>query len=104
MMIDIAIVAVIAGVSGLVAATIMTVIEQRREHRRVWKFSHRDHSGVDKDGQPWPYYEGNEAEDSAELPLNPSAAQRRWDTWFNEGGQPGAWYGPNDPRNSEDPA
>ena len=34
MMIDIAIVAVIAGVSGLVAATIMTVIEQRREHRR----------------------------------------------------------------------
>ena len=95
MMIDIAIVAVIAGVSGLVAATIMTVIEQRREHRRVWKFSHRDHSGLDKDGQPWPYYEGN-GEDPAE--------QRRWDTWFKEGGQPGAWYGPNDPRNSQDPA
>ena len=95
MMLDIAIVAVIAGVSGLVAATIMTVIEQRREHRRVWKFSHRDHSGLDKDGQPWPYYEGN-GEDPAE--------QRRWDTWFTEGGQPGAWYGPNDPRNSQDPA
>ena len=78
MMLDIAIVAVITGVSGLVAATIMTVIEQRREQRRVWKFSHRDHSGVDKDGQPWPYYEGN-GEDPAE--------------------QPGAWYGPNDPRN-----
>ena len=95
MMIDIAIVAVIAGVSGLVAATIMTVIEQRREQRRVWSFSHRDHSGLDKDGQPWPYYEGN-GEDPAE--------QRRWDTWFNEGGRPGAWYGPNDPRNSQDPA
>ena len=95
MMIDIAIVAVIAGVSGLVAATIMTVIEQRPELRRVWKFAHRDHSGWDKDGQPWPYYKGN-GEDPAE--------QRDWDTWFNEGGQPGAWYGPNDPRNSEDPA
>ena len=58
-MIDIAIVAVIAGLSGLVVATIWTVIEQRREQRRVWKFAHRDHSGWDKDGQPWPYYKGN---------------------------------------------
>ena len=65
MMIDIAIVAVIAGVSGLVAATIWTVIAQRRELRRVWKFAHRDHSGWDKDGQPWPYYEGNDADDPA---------------------------------------
>ena len=65
MMLDIAIIAVIAGVSGLVAATIMTVIAQRREHRRVWKVSHRDHSGWDKDGQPWPYYKGNETEDPA---------------------------------------
>ena len=65
MMLDIAIVAVIAGVSGLVAATIMTVLAQRREQRRVWKFAHRDHSGWDKDGQPWPFYEGNEAEDPA---------------------------------------
>ena len=65
MMIDLAIVAVIAGVSGLVAATIWTVIAQRRELRRVWKFAHRDHSGWDKDGQPWPYYKGNEAEDPA---------------------------------------
>jgi len=92
MMIDLAIVAVIAGLSGLVAATIMTVAAQRREQRRIWKFSHRDHSGWDKDGQPWPYYKGNGEEDSAEL--------RGWDTWFKEGGQPGAWYGPNDPRNS----
>lgn len=65
MMLDLAIVAVITGLSGLVAATIMTVIAERREHRRVWKFSHRDHSGVDKDGQPWPYYKGNETEDPA---------------------------------------
>ena len=65
MMLDLAIVAVIAGVSGLVAATIWTVIAQRRELRRVWKFAHRDHSGWDKDGQPWPYYKGNEAEDPA---------------------------------------
>jgi hypothetical protein len=64
MMIDLAIVAVITGLSGLVAATIMTVAAQRREQRRVWKFSHRDHSGWDKDGQPWPYYKGNEAEDA----------------------------------------
>ena len=65
MMLDIAIVAVITGLCGLVVATIMTVIAERREHRRVWKFAHRDHSGVDKDGQPWPYYEGNETEDPA---------------------------------------
>ena len=65
MMLDIAIIAVIAGVSGLVAATIMTVIAQRREQRRVWSFSHRDHSGLDKDGQPWPSYAGNETEDPA---------------------------------------
>ena len=65
MMLDIAIVAGIAGVSGLVAATIMTVLAQRREQRRVWKFAHRDHSGWDKDGQPWPYYKGNDAEDPA---------------------------------------
>jgi hypothetical protein len=93
MMIDLAIIAVIAGLSGLVAATIMAVVAERREQRRVWKFSHRDHSGQDAHGQPWPYYKGNEEEDSAEL--------RGWDTWFNEGGQPGAWYGPNDPRNSK---
>ena len=65
MMLDLAIVAVIAGLSGLVVATIWTVIEQRRELRRVWKFAHRDHSGWDKDGQPWPYYKGNDAEDPA---------------------------------------
>ena len=65
MMLDLAIIAVIAGLSGLVAATIMTVIAQRREQRRVWKFAHRDHSGWDKDGQPWPYYKGNETEDPA---------------------------------------
>ena len=65
MMLDLAIVAVITGLCGLVVATIMTVIAQRREQRRVWKFSHRDHSGVDKDGQPWPYYAGNETEDPA---------------------------------------
>ena len=65
MMLDIAIVAVITGLCGLVVATSMTVIAERREHRRVWKFAHRDHSGVDKDGQPWPYYEGNETEDPA---------------------------------------
>ena len=64
-MLDLAIIAVIAGLSGLVAATIMTVIAQRREQRRVWKFAHRDHSGWDKDGQPWPYYKGNETEDPA---------------------------------------
>ena len=60
MMLDLAIVAVIIGLCGLVVATIMTVLAQRREQRRVWKFAHRDHSGWDKDGQPWPYYEGNE--------------------------------------------
>ena len=65
MMLDLAIVAVITGLCGLVVATIMTVLAQRREHRRVWKFSHRDHSGQDALGQPWPYYEGNEAEDPA---------------------------------------
>ena len=65
MMIDIAIVAGIAGLSGLVVATIWTVLAQRREQRRVWKFAHRDHSGWDKDGQPWPYYKGNDAEDPA---------------------------------------
>lgn len=92
MMLDVAIVAFILGLSGLVAATIMAVLAARREQRRVWKFAHRDHSGWDNDGQPWPYYKGNDEEDSAEL--------RGWDNWFNEGGQPGAWYGPNDPRNS----
>lgn len=91
MMLDLAIIAVIAGLSGLVAATIMTVLAARREARRQWSFSHRDHSGQDAQGQPWPYYKGN-GEDPAE--------QRGWDTWFNEGGRPGAWYGPNDPRNS----
>ena len=65
MMLDLAIVAVIIGLCGLVVATIMTVLAQRREQQRVWKFAHRDHSGWDKDGQPWPYYEGNEAEDPA---------------------------------------
>lgn len=64
-MLDLAIVAVIIGLCGLVVATIMTVLAQRREQQRVWKFAHRDHSGWDKDGQPWPYYEGNEAEDPA---------------------------------------
>ena len=59
MMIDLAIIAVTAGLSGLVAATIMAVVAERREQRRVWKFSHRDHSGWDADGQPWPYYKGN---------------------------------------------
>jgi len=81
MMLDVTIVAFILGLSGLVAATIMAVLAARREQRRVWKLAHRDHSGWD-----------NDEEDSAE--------QRRWDNWFNEGGQPGAWYGPNDPRNS----
>ena len=96
MMLDLAIVVGITSLIGLVVTTIWTVLAQRRELRRVWRFAHRDHSGWDKDGQPWPYYEGNEAEDPAE--------QRDWDTWFNEGGRPGAWYGPNDPRNSQDTA
>ena len=65
MMLDLAIVAGITGLCGLVVAAIMTVMAERREHRRVWKFSHRDHSGWDKDGQPWPYYKGNETEDPA---------------------------------------
>ena len=104
MMLDLAIVVGIAGLGGLVVATVISVLAQRRERQRVYRLAHRDHSGWDAQGQPWPYYEGNEAEDSAELPLNPSAEQRRWDTWFNEGGRPGAWYGPNDPRNSQDPA
>lgn len=65
MMLDLAIVIGITGLIGLVVATIWTVLAQRRELRRVWKFAHRDHSGWDKDGQPWPYYEGNAAEDPA---------------------------------------
>ena len=65
MILDLAIVVGITGLSGLVVATIWTVIAQRRELRRVWKFAHRDHSGWDKDGQPWPYYKGNDAEDPA---------------------------------------
>ena len=65
MMLDLAIVAVITGLIGLVVATIWTVIAQRRELQRVWKFAHRDQSGWDKDGQPWPYYKGNDAEDPA---------------------------------------
>ena len=92
MMIDAAIVVGITGLCGLVAATVMTVLAQRRELRRVWKLAHRDHSGWDDKGDPWPYYKGN-GED-------PSWQCRDWHTWFNEGGQPGAWYGPNDPRNS----
>ena len=65
MMLDLAIVAGIAGLCGLVVATIWTVLAQRREQRRVWKFAHRDHSGWDKDGQPWPYYRGNDTESPA---------------------------------------
>ena len=65
MMLDMAIVVGITGLIGLVVATIWTVLAQRRELRRVWKFAHRDHSGWDKDGQPWPYYKGNDAEDPA---------------------------------------
>ena len=65
MMLDMAIVVGITSLIGLVVATIWTVLAQRREQRRVWRFAHRDHSGWDKDGQPWPYYEGNEAEDPA---------------------------------------
>jgi hypothetical protein len=60
MMLDLAIVVGITGLTGLVVATIMTVLAGRREQRRVWKFAHRDHSGWDKEGQPWPYYKGNE--------------------------------------------
>lgn len=60
MMLDLAIVVGITGLSGLVVATIMTVLARRREERRVWKFLHRDHSGWDAQGQPWPYYKGNE--------------------------------------------
>ena len=65
MMIDLAIVAGILGLIGLVVATIMTVLAGRREERRVWKFAHRDHSGWDDQGDPWPYYKGNETEDPA---------------------------------------
>ena len=65
MIVDVAIIIGILGLGGLVVATIWTVLAQRREERRVWRFAHRDHSGWDKDGQPWPYYEGNEAEDPA---------------------------------------
>ena len=65
MMLDLAIVVGITGLIGLVVATIWTVLAQCRELRRVWKIAHRDHSGWDKDGQPWPYYKGNDAEDPA---------------------------------------
>ena len=65
MIVDVAIIIGILGLGGLVVATIWTVLAQRRELRRVWKFAHRDHSGWDKDGQPWPYYKGNDAEDPA---------------------------------------
>lgn len=69
MMIDLAIVAGITGLCGLVVAAVMRVIAERREQRRVWRrhwrFSHRDHSGWDKDAQPWPYYKGNDTESPA---------------------------------------
>lgn len=59
MMLDTAIVVGITGLCGLVVAAIMTVLAGRREQRRVWKLAHRDHSGWDAQGQPWPRYEGN---------------------------------------------
>ena len=65
MMLDLAIVVGITGLGGLVVATVISVLAQRRERRRVYRLAHRDHSGWDKDGQPWPYYKGNETEDPA---------------------------------------
>jgi len=59
MMIDAAIVVGITGLAGLVVATVISVLAERRERRRVYRLAHRDHSGWDADGQPWPYYKGN---------------------------------------------